>query len=425
MKKRVLHAIACVFYMIILSGLAAGGARQDLSAGIMNASEQNELAFSEAICIVQEKVTGKMYLHQIEELPNYDTEEEMRDYFLEKHPNANYYEACAPEEETENIGNFHLIEEDGYVYGYFEKDGNSYVIKCEDEAGRSFVEKICDEKWDSYYAKCCEWEKFDTITRWYNYSTWFCEATMKNEMGENFYFEIVRKDIDETEGEVLEIAVYWEGEKEPFQVLETEWLYIWSPSKGEFVRGPEELDRWWMATPGRRIATWQNVSGNAQEIWFYQWENEMDYRLIMWYRHEYMYDENAESYLVKSYDEDGNEVLLLDCVVEIGSSEADVADSLIDIRMDVLRGEKIQSKKTGEVYYVYLTRSDSYYKEEGKDYLYVTNEALYPVKMLTVERGGNCEEMSWYTDEAGAEKLQILYEDGSVKEFTLEELIGE
>ena len=465
MKKRLIQVMICLLYTIILCGLAASGRRPYLINGIMSASEENDLVFPEAICEMQEKLTGVANVCQIEDFPDCDTAEEMRDYFLKKHPDAESYEVYVPRAETNDNfypivaeGNFYLIEEENYVFGYFENGGNAYVVTDKNEV-LNFVEKVSGMLWE-YQSPIAKWLRHDNGTRWYDYNAWTCEAVMEAETGENFYFEIARKDIDETEEKALEIMVYREGEKEPFQVLETEclykfyrsyeifpydfnmdgyldftlqfyvnpqhaseWHYIWSPSKGEFVRGPEELDHWWMATPGRRIATYQNVSGNAQEIWFYQWENEMDYRLIMWYRHEYMYDENAESYLVKSYDEDGKEVLLLDCAVEIGSSEADVADSLIDIQMDVLCGKKIQSEETGKVFYVYLTRSDSYYKEEGKDYLYVIDEALYPVKMLMVACGGNCEEMNWYTDET--EKLQILYEDGSLKEFTLEELIGE
>ncbi len=86
----------------------------------------------------------------------------------------------------------------------------------------------------------------------------------------------------------------------------------------------------------------------------------------------------------------------------------------------------IQDKQTGEEYLIYFAQGKLYKNDkvvpEGYDeQLYVVSENLYPIKLLEWEGYNAYAGISWDVDE----KLQIIYEDDSRKEYILEELIEE
>lgn len=432
MNKKLLQATVCAVGIVLLWASIIHLHEQYKWDELATISDEHGLAVASTVRGAWRKIENEMQVRQIGELPVYETAEEMRDYFLKKHPNADGYEVYTPREDAEHnflpivvTENFYLVKENGEVFGYFERGEHTYVVSCKDEV-LNYVEKVSGTVWE-YHSPIVEWHRYEDKVTWNNYNEWIAEAVLYMEDGESLLVKtapVVGYDEEKVSGKILQVEVYKNGTELPFQVFETEdtsfyqsheiyftdfnmdgyedlhimlnyspqhggdWYYIWSPSQGKFVRSPEELDSRYMAIPAmRRFATHQNVSANGQEIWYYQWENEMDYRLLMWYKREYRYDENLESYTVKYYDKEGQETLLLDCMVAINSWEGEIVESLIDIDMDIVDQKTLQEKQNGEVFYVYMTRSNAPFKEEGKDYIYVINESMYPINMLVVESG--------------------------------------
>ena len=461
MKKRVLHAIACIIYIIILSGLAAGGVRQNLSAGIMNASEQKDLALQDIICKAQENALGKMQIHQIEDLPDYDTAEEMRDYFLEKHPSSDNYEVYPPEEGAEGVEELYLIEEAGVTYIYFTRMGESYMALSKSDSDYSLIRKIRTSSWE-YYDYISRWQKSEGRMQWYNFSNGVVTLEWDNGDGVLLWAECKAIPSDDPELKTwnkVEVSVYHKGEKEPFQVFETLEFYsesgepyiyltdinmddyfdievnrcyfsrysyvddyIWSTSNQTFVEAPSEVLRFTSRERDekRRIVYIYDYYGsNYSKEYAYQWENEMDIRLVglLETADASGGTGDAMSFKILKYDKEEVERVILDYVTEEIWELEDFATALY--YENVLEELTIEDKDTGVLYQLYYTQT-----EENEGHLYVIDEELQPVNKLEWESHGAYSGMVWTVDENGIAKLQILDENGNRKEYGVEELLG-
>ena len=95
----------------------------------------------------EEYVTEDIEIREVAALPKYETEEELRDYFLELYPDMTYYEVNALDEEeaTEWEERFYRIEEDANIYAYFTRCGKQYLVQCRREKGSSYYKYPCPE----------------------------------------------------------------------------------------------------------------------------------------------------------------------------------------------------------------------------------------------------------------------------------------
>ncbi|MBQ9990288.1 MAG: hypothetical protein IJP31_05025 [Lachnospiraceae bacterium] len=146
------------------------------------------------------------------------------------------------------------------------------------------------------------------------------EIVFRADIGEEtpFLFKIERKEVIEGELDtwVVEVQVYREGETQPFDTFMTETtaaggfsfldfncdgyqdlivkfyygvnggtqkIHLWSPSGQRFVEGPEEMEyfgNYRLDQKQRLLQIFTHGSAIDGFYWLYQWENEMDYKVI-------------------------------------------------------------------------------------------------------------------------------------------------
>lgn len=123
---------------------------------------------------------------------------------------------------------------------------------------------------------------------------------------------------------------------------------------------------------------------DLDDVWnIYQWENELDYRLAKRYEYDFLGEEGKTSHRIIWYDEEGNEKDIINCVMDYSYEKDRTIFSLF--ADDIMGVAAIKDENTGKEYGLYFGLGTLY-----KD---------------------------------GIGNLQILYEDGSIKEFSLEECI--
>lgn len=427
-----------------------------------------------------EYIKQDVTLHIVDALPKYETEEELLVYFLKKHPNMISYEVYPlEEEETTSEGSFNFIREENETeFGYFQRAGKYYMASSKKDKESDYYGMVSHIRSQAGYdyREDCIWEKTEVGTEWSNFDKRIFILESDIGTGEKFTFEVrppANAQPIETEvtgwmeyGMDLEVAVYGEGDSEPFQIFETSsvhynwqpvmledlnadgyldfsmlWYYganggsayhyIWSPSMHKFIEASEELEyfgSYWVDEEKRRLNIHYHGSAASGENRLFQWENEVDCWLYKSMEYDYAHEDEKEWFEIKTYSKDGTEKVLLDCVVEESYENEDFAWCLY--YDDILCEQMVQDKQTGEKYQLYFAQGTMYVDGEAvpegyDERLYVVSEELYPIKLLEWEGYNACVKMTWTADENGDEKLQISYEDGSTKEFTLEELIGE
>lgn len=429
-----------------------------------------------------EDVIEEVELCVIKDLPEYETEEEMLAFFVEQHSNMNCYEVYSLEDEASaSEGNFYLLKEvDGTEYGYFKRDGKTYRVwskKNKESDYGSAVLDVCSDAGYEWICEDCIWEKCENGTEWSNFYERIFILDKEIADGEKFHFEVRPPEEVQPEhfemigwleyGDDLEVSVYREEEKAPFQTFRTCSVhyesqpvlfrdinadgyldvsviyhrgitgdaslshYIWSQSQQAYVEAPKELGDFYgcainMRTRELRVNMW---SGSLDDVWnIYQWENELDYRLAKRYEYDFLGEEGKTSHRIIWYDEEGNEKDIIKCVMDYSYEKDRTIFSLF--ADDIMGVAAIKDENTGKEYGLYFGLGTLY--KDGKivpnkyeEQIFVIDEQLCLTNYRVWEGDGTFEDMKWIEGKDGIGNLQILYEDGSIKEFSLEELVRE
>jgi len=450
MRKRIILRM-CGAFLLILLIYGTDYSKRDFCGGEIEVATESE--------------NNKVEEYKEWQLPDYETEEEIRDYFLTKYPKANRYEVYPPKEDAEDIGNIYLINEDGCSYAYYQRAGKGYMVESRDISEHSLIDEIWYAEWE-HYDYIARWSREEEGTRWYNYSNEVIRLEWSNGNGEMLIVECKAIPSDDEELENwnrVEVSVYREGEKEPFQTLVTSDYYsnngqprcyltdinmdgyfdfevyrhdfsrysyvddfVWSPSKSEFVEAPTEVQVFTSREydeETRKIYVYHSHGqGNSVE-YVYQWENEMDFRLVGLLE---TADESSDtmSFRIEAYEKDGSERVILDYITEEVWELEEFATELYYENVlceKIIKSEELDMQY--QIYYVQETQEDGGMTGGYDERIYVIDENLQPVTVLAGNAAAAYEGMIWIVDEQG-EKLQILYEDGSMKNYALKDLLG-
>lgn len=252
-----------------------------------------------------------------------------------------------------------VLRTDEAEYAYYCQEGQWYQFRIPREAGdREDAFYWSDSRlyydleyshWDSY--------RFHITEQGYVTEGDLTQNSyyLEEETGPGQIFSFDCKMAEAQKGELLtnytyEIAVSVLGAEESFQILEAssaEWYpfsfedfnsdgfkdlrvdyyyganggtaahYIWSPSRGEFVRGPEELEyygQYGIDPEKRRLSIHYHGSAVCGSENLYQWSGEMDCEQIRHFYHDAIYDDDLKEYTgmlvnIQSY-ENGQEKIL-------------------------------------------------------------------------------------------------------------------
>lgn len=412
--------------------------------------------------------------HVAEELPEEKTQEEMRDYFLKKYPDATAYYVFPFESDNKaNKDYFYRIEENDITYAYFTYMGQNYEMT--DEGCDSYYNCIDDmrKKMNFDYSVACKWEEDENGDAWCNFIDHIFYLERDIGTGEKFYFQITPPEyngsagepqLDAYECELLEVSVYHEGNSEPFQVFMTSsdyyglsmlsfedfnadgyldicilyyyganggtaFHYLWSPSREQFIKCSDELDyfgSYWTDMDSRRLYMHWHGSAVTGTEFVYQWENETDYSLIKKFERDYAGDEIR--FRVMDYH-GKKERILLDY-----TDEADASFPWDFYYDDLVWEKKISDPASGEIYYLYYAQRDRITEDEDEEKrfegytecLYVIDSQLQPVNCLEWESEAAYTEVIYTERDTGGEGMfEALYADGHKVRYTLSEITGE
>lgn len=415
---------------------------------------------------------------KLEVLPDFETAEEQRDYFLSKHPDMTYYYVYPPKDENDGSEAYYIMEND-VAYIYFTYTGQAYKLidKGVDTPHSNLAWTFF---WDAGYNYREEftWEKDENSILWQNFTDRIFSLECDIGTGETFLFKLAPPaDAQPVEyelfgtleyGETLDVEVYRKGENTPFQVFQTSCLeydghpiyledfnadgyldltvrfyyganggtaahYLWSPSKEQFVECSDELSYYGMYSidqENRRLYMHYHNSALAGSEFTYQWENETDFSLIksLDYYPVTNADETQEmQYQVKCYE--GNEEhILADYTSPYEYGEDGNPWGLY--HDELIWEETVTSSITGLPYHLYYAEKPQQ-DENGEvlpnayeGHLYVVDRELCLIKCHKLQSAALSTEIS-LENQAGedGQKLMIQYADGEMKEYNLSEII--
>ncbi len=417
--------------------------------------------------------------HTAGELPEEKTQEEMRDYFLKKYPDATaYYVYPFESDNKENKDCFYRVEENGITYAYFTYMGQNYEMT--DEGCDSYYNCIDDmrRRMNFDYTVACKWEKDGTDDAWCNFIDHIFYLKQDIGTGEKFYFRLTPpEDIDSAVesqmdaygwdmNSTMEVSVYHAGNSEPFQVFltgsdyyysgcsmlsfedfnadgyldicilrdygangGTAFHYLWSPSREQFIKCSDELDyfgSYWTDMDSRRLYMHWHGSAVTGTEFVYQWENETDYSLIKKFERDWAGDEIR--FRVMDYHGEKERVLL---------DYADEAEASFpwDFYYDDFVWEKeISDPASGEIYHLYYAQRERITKDEDgekslegyTECLYVIDSQLQPVNYLEWESEVAYTEVIYTEQGAGGEGMfEASYADGHKERYSFSEITGE
>lgn len=417
--------------------------------------------------------------HIAGELPEEKTQEEMRDYFLKKYPDATaYYVFPFESDNKENKDCFYRVEENGITYAYFTYMGQNYEMT--DEGCDSYYNCIDDmrSRLNFDYTIVCKWEKDENGDAWWNFIDHIFYLEKDIGTGEKFYFRITPSVDNDSAGEslpdayewdmdyVMEVSVYHEGNSEPFQVFLTSsdyyyrggsmitfedfnadgyldicilsyyganggtaFHYLWSPSREQFIKCSDELDYfgyYWMDMDSRRLYMHWHESAVSGTEFIYQWENEMDCRLIKKFERDWAGDEIR--FRVMDYPGEKERVLL------DYADEAEASFSWDFYYDDLVWEKEISNSVSGEVYHLYYAQRDRITEDEDgekgfegyTDCLYVIDSQLQPVNYLEWESEAAYTEVIYTEqDSKGEGMFEASYTDGHKERYSFSEIMGE
>lgn len=413
------------------------------------------------------------------EMPVYDTYEEWREYLQSLHPEllrCYFFTYTAGEYCADP---FIMLETEEAQYGYFQWGGRWYQI-CFDIPGDG-------DYFDLELRNICRKLRYDYMLPSY----WWCmdekgntiEADLMQDVywlveeispGQVFSFECTMVRTQENgiwDEKVYQVAVTALGEETPFQVFEVEssrgneyefslWdfdnafyfvdfnmdgyrdleslyyygasggsviTFVWSPSRGEFVRMPEEMGNWdyrvYPQTRRMNLHYHGSASSGADEL--YQWSGEMDYEMIRYkeYSYEDVFDDLEiinELYYIKiiSFDH-GRETVLSDYTYEEDDENANYV--YLFYYLDIAWEKEVVVKGQDDPCILRYVQIKDALDEDGQgevylDCLFLSREDTYLICTLFPEQEAPAaySDIAW-EEEAG--QLVVSYEDGSQRRY--------
>lgn len=367
-----------------------------------------------------------------EALPLCDTYRELREYLQKLHPDLWYCVFYTQSEEQYDAEPLVALMTDEAEYGYFCQNGQWYQVCVralwdKDYRENRYSGNISDmgDYLDNRVNECYHYsvtEQGDVAEKDFLRCSYYYER--ESGPGQSLSFDCKRAEIEKGEffdNVTYEIAVSVPGSGEPFQILEVyssyDWFpfsfedfnadgyedlhveyyyganggsashYIWLPSRGEFVRGPEELEAYSSYSVDlekRQLYIHMHDSAMEGTEYLYQWSGEADYELLRFYDYQYVYNddwdligvneristfESGEEKVLSDYIypmeesmEDGlYEMFLLDFVweQELTLTEQEQGCILRYAQMELDDGEDGQTEKR-YLDFLYLFRDDTY-----------------------------------------------------------------
>lgn len=409
-----------------------------------------------------------------ESIPVYDTYRELREYLQTLHPNmldCTIYSYVVGQYCTDP---FIMLTTDEAEYGYYCQEDQWYQI-------------FCNTTEDTFYgnlSNCCRALGYDDQESYsWNITAKGCvkESDLNQDM---FYFEteigpdqIFAFDcelIDIQEGELFsytyQVAVSEKGTDHPFQVLEvcscmwhpysfedfnadgyldlmveyyyganggTATRYIWSPSKGQFIKGPEEFEyygSYGIDQEQRQLHMHHHGSAISGTEYLYQWSGEMDCELIRYFNHNEVFDYDSERFdmvgvqVYISTFENGQEKVLSDYLY-LDQEYFQRLDEIWGIYdCDFVWEQKVSldgQEQPCILRYAQTSRSDEEAgtgddEQSGKsadiymDQIYLFREDTYLICALEQEAEAFYEELNWEEDR---QQLTVRYADGTVHSY--------
>lgn len=400
-----------------------------------------------------------------EALPVCDTYRELREYLQERHPDLWDCVFYTQSEEQYDAEPLVALMTDDAEYGYFCQSGQWYQVCI-----RALWD--IDYREDTYSGNISDMGDYleNRVNDCYHYGvTAQGYVVEKDSLRHSYYYEMEIgpgqslsldcKLAEIEKGEVFdtvtyEIAVSVPGSGVPFQILEVhstyDWFpfsfedfnadgykdlhvefhygangglashYIWIPSRGEFVRGPEELEAYSSYSVDqekRRLYIHMHDSAMEGTEYLYQWSGEADYELLRFYDYQYVYTNDGDLIgmleRISSF-EDGEEKVLSNYIYPV----EEIPGLYEMFRLDFVWERELTLTGQERDCILRYAQAELEDGEEGQtekrylDFLYLFRDDTYLICRL---RGQ--EAPAAYTDitwEEKAQRLAVEYEDGTV-----------
>ncbi len=416
---------------------------------------------------------------ETEPLPEFETEEEMLEYFRQKYPQMNAYEVY-PVEFDDIYGDnrdkmyddvFRIISAENCNYGYYTRNGTAYEVRYE---GTDIKIWPLRSQAGYDYNKIFTWVKDEdgNISRRNLVSEeYYLMHDVGNGVPLSFYIKRDREiEIDTEIGEsVYSIEIYKNDETKPFQVIReasAEWNpfsfedfnadgysdlfinyyyganggtashYLWSPTNEQFVKVPEELEYYgfYNVDPKtRRLYMHHHGSAVSGTETTYQWSNEVDYEVIKYFSHDSVWTEaGAEDLMeviIKEYD--GNkEIVLTQYIYTQDEYDAEMDFIWGSYYADFTWEKEVTSPDTKEKYV--LRYAQDFLRDDNGEILpnacvaelYVYNSDTRIVNRLVNESTASYSQILWQdANNDGEKELIIQYEDGTQVNYTWKQLL--
>ncbi len=397
----------------------------------------------------------------LEALPIYDTYRELREYLQTLHPglqNCRFH--------TYEVGQycaepFIMLTTEEAEYGYYSREGQWYRVRWNTTEDTSYENLWSDRNNLGY-----DYQE----SYWWDITEEGCIAEtdliLKNhyfevDIGGGRMFSFEGKCLGSEKGELLEDSTYQvdvseAGADHPFQVLEitsamwepfsfedfnadgyldltvlyyyganggTAEHYIWSPSEGQYVMGPEELEYfgfYGIDDKNRQLNMHHHGSAVSGTEYLYQWSGEMDCELIRYFDHDAIYDCESGKGLGVQVEvisfENGREKVLSDYLYP--DEEYFQRDEIWGIYYcDFIWEQEVVLEGQERPCILRYAQSD---EQDGQrdaytDHIFLFREDTYLICALNQEKvAAAYEELCW--DEK-AQQLIVSYEDGTTQSY--------
>ena len=213
--------------------------------------------------------------------------------------------------------------------------------------------------------------------------------------------------------------------------------YIWSPSKGQFIKGPEEFEyygSYGIDQEQRQLHMHHHGSAISGTEYLYQWSGEMDCELIRYFNHNEVFDYDSERFdmvgvqVYISTFENGQEKVLSDYLY-LDQEYFQRLDEIWGIYdCDFVWEQKVSldgQEQPCILRYAQTSRSDEEAgtgddEQSGKsadiymDQIYLFREDTYLICALEQEAEAFYEELNWEEDR---QQLTVRYADGTVHSY--------
>lgn len=426
-------------------------------------------------------VLSSISMKIVDNLPKYETEEEMLAYFQEKYPQMDYY-AVHPVEFKNIYGDrkkylyknaYRYVKSGDTYYIYYNKKGDTYEITYQG-VERALWSLRSDAGYD--YNEIFTWTKDEEGTIIQGNLVTEDYYLEKNVDGDTAFVFCIRRNeeiVKETEiGEqAYIIEIYRKGEEEPFQIINeasaqwnpfsfedfnvdgysdlfidyyyganggTAFHYVWSPSKEKFVKISEDLEYYgfyYMDPLTRRLYMHHHGSAVSGTETTYHWINETDYEVVKYFFHDEVWprvgDEDYIEVIIREF-KDNKEKILTEYIYTMDEYDADMNLLWDSYYADFVWEKEVKNHDTGEKYI--LRYAQDYQRDDNGeilpdeciDELYIYDDETRILNCFENESDSSYSQIIWQDgNQDGEEELIIKYEDGTSITYTWEQLLSE